>query len=150
MRAPARVAGSTASAGGDEIRRALIGQHPLREAQALVIERVESGRNTLAVMGTGRGKSFCFQYPARHCARSNAAAKTLVIYPLRALANDQFEAMERRLGPLWAYASFAPTARSTARNGPSLMAALESGEWDIVCSTPEFVQYHRRAVRARD
>ena len=29
------------------------------------------------------------------------------------------------------------------------MAALESGEWDIVCSTPEFIQFTSSASRAR-
>jgi single-stranded-DNA-specific exonuclease len=93
----ARAATTIGPARHDDVVRALIGTHPVRESQALVIERVEGGRNTLAVMGTGRGKSFCFQYPAAIGALERGA-KTLVVYPLRALANDQFDALERRLG----------------------------------------------------
>ena len=51
-----------AAATGERVRAALIGDAPLRDAQHAVLERVEAGRNTLAVLGTGRGKSFCFQY----------------------------------------------------------------------------------------
>src|SRR5271155_556998 len=68
------------------------------EEQLKALERVEAGRNTLVVLGTGRGKSFCFQYPAAVRALTGGA-KTLVMYPLRALANDQYEALLRRFDP---------------------------------------------------
>lgn len=123
-----------------DVRRALIGDYPVREAQALVLERVEAGRNTLAIMGTGRGKSFCFQYPAATHALERGA-KTLVLYPLRALANDQFDAMERRLGPL-GLRIFRANGAIDGEERAALMAALASGEWDVICSTPEFVQFH--------
>jgi single-stranded-DNA-specific exonuclease len=124
----------------DDVVRALIGTHPLRESQSLVIDRVEGGRNTLAVMGTGRGKSFCFQYPAAIRALERGA-KTLVIYPLRALANDQFSALERKLGDL-GIRMFRANGAIDGEERAELMAALESGEWDIVCSTPEFIEFH--------
>src|SRR6202011_1267984 len=110
--------------------------HPVREAQALVLERIETGRNTLAVMGTGRGKSFCFQYPAALRALERGA-KTLVLYPLRALANDQFNAMKRRLGPL-GLRIFRANGAIDGEERRELVAALESGAWDMICSTPEF------------
>ena len=122
------------------MQRALIGQHALREAQALVVDRIEAGRNTLAVMGTGRGKSFCFQYPAALRALERGA-KTLVIYPLRALANDQFDAMDRRLSGL-GLRIFRANGAIDGEERAGLMAALESGEWDVVCSTPEFIEFH--------
>ena len=131
---------SSALEGVGDVRRALIGDHPVREAQALVLERIEGGRNTLAIMGTGRGKSFCFQYPAATQALERGA-KTLVLYPLRALANDQFDAMERRLGPIGVRVLRANGAID-GQERAALMTALESGEWDVICSTPEFVQFH--------
>ncbi len=50
--------------------------------------------NTLVATGTGSGKTECFMYPVLdHCARAKAAGeggiKTLVIYPMNALATDQ-------------------------------------------------------------
>ncbi|MFN2528448.1 MAG: DEAD/DEAH box helicase [Candidatus Baltobacteraceae bacterium] len=134
------------SADDDAIRKALIGERPLRESQREVLARIESQKNTLAVLGTGRGKSFCFQYPAALRALGGQQ-KTLVIYPLRALANDQFEALMRRfdgfgLRIFRANGSISPDERS------DLMTALESGTWDIILATPEFLQFHRDAFRA--
>ncbi|MDQ6930268.1 MAG: DEAD/DEAH box helicase [Candidatus Eremiobacteraeota bacterium] len=130
-------------AGGDALRAALIGDRPLRESQREVLSRLQRGRNTLAVLGTGRGKSFCFQYPAAMRALESRQ-KTLVIYPLRALANDQYEALIKRfdgfgLRIFRANGSISPDERS------DLMNALETGAWDIILATPEFLQFHDRA-----
>jgi ATP-dependent DNA helicase RecQ len=59
-----------------------------REGQAEVIHEVLAGRDTLAVMPTGGGKSLCYQLPA--LLRDGV---TLVISPLIALMHDQVEAM---------------------------------------------------------
>jgi len=133
-------AGVERSAGEDEVRRALIGEHKLRDSQREVLERLDRGESTIAVMGTGRGKSFCYQYPA--AARALAAGrKTLVVYPLRALANDQHDAMMRRLSPL-GVRIFRANGAIGEEERRALMAALEDGSWDVICSTPEFVAYH--------
>jgi single-stranded-DNA-specific exonuclease len=123
------------------IAQALIGDYPIRDAQRAVIDRVRDGANTLAIMGTGRGKSFCFQLPAAERALRERR-KTLVFYPLRALANDQFSALTRRL------AAFG--LRILRANGGidddervALDAALATGAWDMILLTPEFAEYHR-------
>jgi single-stranded-DNA-specific exonuclease len=125
--------------------RALIGDRPVRESQGAVLERVASGVNALAVLGTGRGKSFCYQLPAAREALTRRR-KTLVLYPLRALANDQFEALTRKLG--------ATGLRILRANGAiggderaELNAALDDGSWDLILSTPEFVQFHGESFR---
>jgi single-stranded-DNA-specific exonuclease len=133
-----RVAGDRARS--DEVLAALIGDRQLREAQSAVLERVAAKKNTLAVFGTGRGKSLCFQYPAAVAALERGE-KTIVLYPLRALANDQYEALKRRLEPL-GLRVFRANGAIDVDDRNELMDALETGEWDIVCSTPEFVQYH--------
>lgn len=132
------------SAGGRaqaaDVQRALLGDRPLRDAQRHVLERVASGRNTLAVLGTGRGKSLCFQLPAAAGALERGA-KTVVLYPLRALANDQYEALVRRLEPL-GLRIFRANGAIDAGERTALMDALENGTWDIICATPEFVHFH--------
>lgn len=135
---PERSTGERAQAG--DVLYALLGDRPLRDAQRAVLDRVASGRNTLAVLGTGRGKSLCFQLPAAIAALERGA-KTIVLYPLRALANDQYEALVRRLEPLGVRVLRANGSIDAAERN-TLMAALESGEWDIVCATPEFVHFH--------
>jgi single-stranded-DNA-specific exonuclease len=125
------------------IQEALIGKHVLHDAQRAIIERVDAGQNTLAVCGTGRGKSFCFQFVAALRAL-NAGRKTLVIYPLRALANDQHEALIRKLGPL-GLRIFRANGSIQPHEREALFAALETGEWDLILSTPEFLEFHRGA-----
>ncbi len=136
---PAR-ARSGARARAADVQRALLGDRPLRDAQRAVLERVASGRNTLAVLGTGRGKSLCFQLPAAAGALERGA-KTVVLYPLRALANDQYEALTRRLEPL-GLRIFRANGAIDVGERAALMGALESGAWDIVCTTPEFMHFH--------
>jgi single-stranded-DNA-specific exonuclease len=136
-----------AQADHETVRRALLGDAQPHEAQRAVLARVDAGKNTLAVLGTGRGKSFCFQYPAAYRALE-AEQKTLVIYPLRALANDQFDALQRRLDHL-GLRIFRANGSISAEERTALMDALRHGAWDIVLATPEFLQFHREAFSGR-
>ncbi|MFN2449148.1 MAG: helicase-related protein [Candidatus Baltobacteraceae bacterium] len=129
------------------LRRALIGDGKPHDAQEAVLARLEAGKNTLAIFGTGRGKSFCFQYPAAVRALESEQ-KTLVIYPLRALANDQFEALSRRLDGFGLRLFRANGSISTDERA-ALMQALADGTWDVVLATPEFLQFHQAAFSGR-
>ncbi len=129
------------------VRSALIGASQLHDAQRAVLERVNAGKNTLAVLGTGRGKSFCFQFAAALRAFAGAG-KTLVVYPLRALANDQYEALRRTLDPL-GLRCFRANGSIDNQERDELFAALREGTWDIVLATPEFLEFHRDALRGR-
>jgi single-stranded-DNA-specific exonuclease len=70
--------------------------------------------------------------------------KTLVFYPLRALANDQYDALVKRLGR-FGLRIFRANGAIDGQERTALEAALEDGSWDIILSTPEFATYHRRA-----
>jgi single-stranded-DNA-specific exonuclease len=70
--------------------------------------------------------------------------KTLVFYPLRALANDQYDALVKRLSR-FGLRIFRANGAIDGRERAALEAALEDGSWDIILSTPEFATYHRRA-----
>jgi single-stranded-DNA-specific exonuclease len=136
-----------AAADDEALRRALIGEGRPHDAQTAVLARLDAGKNTLAVLGTGRGKSFCFQYPAAYRALESEQ-KTLVVYPLRALANDQFDALTRRLDG-FGLRIYRANGSIAADERAALMEALQSGAWDIVLATPEFLQFHRDAFSAR-
>lgn len=138
---------SRAQADHETLRKALIGAGRPHDAQQAVLARVDAGKNTAAILGTGRGKSFCFQYPAAYRAL-DSEQKTLVIYPLRALANDQYEALLRRLDG-FGLRIFRANGSISADERAALMEALDSGMWDIVLSTPEFLQFHREAFTGR-
>ncbi len=131
----------------DRVRHALIGDHQPHAAQRQALARIADGKNVLVVMGTGRGKSFCFQSPAA-LAALESGEKTVVIYPLRALANDQHEALARKLDPL-GLRVFRANGSIDGDARARLFDALQSGAWDIVLATPEFLEFHRGAFSGK-
>ncbi|SAK56483.1 ATP-dependent DNA helicase RecQ [Caballeronia temeraria] len=64
--------------------RSVFGFPDLRPGQEEVIRSVLEGRDTLAIMPTGAGKSLCYQLPALHL-----DGMTLVVSPLISLMRDQ-------------------------------------------------------------
>ncbi len=73
-----------------EILRRVFGHADFRGLQGEVIAEVLAGRDALAVLPTGGGKSICYQVPA--LARPGLA---LVVSPLIALMSDQVEALKQ-------------------------------------------------------
>ena len=77
-----------------EARRLLLhhfGYSDFRPAQIPVIQSIFEGRDTLAVLPTGGGKSICFQIPALVLGGLN-----VVVSPLISLMQDQVEAARVR------------------------------------------------------
>ena len=68
--------------------RDIFGFDAFRPGQAEIVEAVSAGRNVLAIMPTGGGKSLCFQLPALM-----REGVTVVISPLIALMRDQVRAL---------------------------------------------------------
>ena len=71
-----------------EALKALFGYDSFRPGQESVINAVLEGRDILAVMPTGAGKSLCYQVPAMLL-----SGITLVISPLISLMQDQVKAL---------------------------------------------------------
>src|SRR5437879_9980808 len=67
-----------------EALRRTFGFADFRPGQAEIIAAVMAGRDVLAVMPTGSGKSLCYQLPA-----AMKGGITLVVSPLIALMRDQ-------------------------------------------------------------
>ena len=68
--------------------REVFGFEEFRPGQEAAIEALLAGRNALAVMPTGSGKSLCFQIPALLM-----DGLTVVVSPLVALMQDQVAAL---------------------------------------------------------
>src|SRR5881227_1926443 len=69
--------------------RQIFGIRQLRSGQEQVIANVLKGKDTLAIMPTGAGKSLCYQLPALHF-----AGTTVVVSPLISLMKDQSDKLD--------------------------------------------------------
>jgi ATP-dependent DNA helicase RecQ len=110
-----------------EILARVFGHSAFRGLQEPVIEEVLAGRDTIAVLPTGGGKSVCYQIPAM--LREGVG---LVVSPLIALMQDQVAAL-RAAGVSAARldSSVPPNERSET------MAALNAGTLDLLYVSPE-------------
>jgi ATP-dependent DNA helicase RecQ len=114
-----------------EIRRLAeesLGIAKLRPGQLQAIEAVAGGRDTLAVMSTGYGKSAIYQL-----AGELMEGPTVVVSPLIALQRDQVEAMEEST------VGEAAELNSTVseRKREELMESLREGKREFVLLAPE-------------
>ena len=75
--------------GAVPLLRNIFGFNAFRPGQAEIVEAVTAGRDVLAIMPTGGGKSLCFQLPAL-CREG----LTVVISPLIALMRDQVRGLK--------------------------------------------------------
>ncbi len=92
MKSAMAAAGVDISMKCEKILSGVFGYRSFRPFQREVMESVCAGRDTLAVMPTGGGKSLCFQIPALYF-----PGLTVVVSPLIALMQDQV-AFLRELG----------------------------------------------------
>jgi ATP-dependent DNA helicase RecQ len=103
------------------------GHAHFRPAQAPVVRAVLAGRDVLAVLPTGGGKSACFQVPALL-----APGLTLVLSPLISLMEDQVAGATRR-----GIAAAALTSATPARERRRTRAALAEGRLRLLYVSPE-------------
>ena len=103
------------------------GYPEFRPLQHRVITAVEEGRDVLAVLPTGGGKSVCFQIPALR-----RAGPTVVVSPLISLMQDQVAAARARGLPAAALNSSLPVAVQR-----EIMARVERGEVRLLYTSPE-------------
>jgi ATP-dependent DNA helicase RecQ len=123
----ARKTGSARAVLIDNLLRRVFGVGQLRPGQRQVIESVLEGRNTLAIMPTGGGKSLCYQIPA-----SLLPGATVVVSPLISLMQDQLD----KLDDLGIRAAQVNSSLPRAEELEAL-ASIRSRASDIVFCTPE-------------
>ncbi len=107
--------------------RDVFGFDGFRPGQQEIVEAVTGGKNTLAIMPTGGGKSLCFQLPA--LVRDGV---TVVISPLIALMRDQVRGL-REAG----VEAGALTSGNTDEETDAVWRALEAGTLKLLYIAPE-------------
>jgi ATP-dependent DNA helicase RecQ len=105
----------------------VFGIQQLRDGQQRVIDSVLDGRDTLAIMPTGSGKSLCYQIPARIL-----EGMTVVVSPLISLMKDQHE----KLNEMGVRAVQVNSSLHAEEERESL-AAIAENRCEIVFCTPE-------------
>ncbi|WP_241772803.1 DNA helicase RecQ, partial [Rhodobacter capsulatus] len=105
----------------------VFGFHAFRPGQEEIVRAVLAGRNTLAIMPTGGGKSLCFQLPAL-C----LPGLTVVISPLIALMRDQVRSL-REAG----VEAGALTSGNTEEETEAVFAAIDAGRLKLLYIAPE-------------
>jgi ATP-dependent DNA helicase RecQ len=110
-----------------DLLASVFGFSAFRPGQEEIVEAVLAGRDTLAIMPTGGGKSLCFQLPAL-C----LPGVTVVISPLIALMRDQVRAL-RAVG----VEAGALTSGNTDDETNEVFAGLDAGRIRILYMAPE-------------
>lgn len=75
----------------ENVLQSQFGLSAFRRGQKEIVNAILAGKDALAVLPTGGGKSLCFQYPAAY-----AQQPVIVISPLIALMKDQVLGLQRR------------------------------------------------------
>ncbi|KGM50192.1 DNA helicase RecQ [Pseudooceanicola atlanticus] len=107
--------------------REVFGFDDFRPGQGEIVEAVTAGRDVLAIMPTGGGKSLCYQLPA--LLRSGV---TVVISPLIALMRDQVRAL-RAAG----VEAGALTSGNTEEETDAVWNAIHEGRLKLLYLAPE-------------
>lgn len=110
-----------------EVLKNYFGYDTFRPGQEEIIEGILSGRDALAIMPTGAGKSVCYQVPALML-----PGITLVVSPLISLMQDQVKA----LNDAGVHAAFINSALTEGQIRKALSLAAQ-GVYKIIYVAPE-------------
>jgi DEAD/DEAH box helicase domain-containing protein len=71
------------------------GINRLYSHQGQAVNAIREGKHTIIVTGTASGKTLCYQIPILESFQVNPQSRALLIYPTKALAQDQLKALGR-------------------------------------------------------
>jgi ATP-dependent DNA helicase RecQ len=112
----------------------LFGFDAFRPGQEDVVRAAVAGRDTLALMPTGSGKSLTYQLAAML-----RPEPTLVLSPLIALMKDQVDKLPPQIAATATFVNSSLSAEETAER----LAAVSAGETRLVYAAPERLRQSR-------
>lgn len=118
------------------IKNTVLGGYDYRAKQLEALQALNQGENVFCIMGTGRGKSAIFQSYSAYLALSQAK-RTVIIYPLRALVNDQYNRLVEKFDFLGLDVVKA-TGEMNSEERAEFYRKLKNNEADVILTTPEF------------
>ena len=77
-----------------------LGVLPLYRHQAAAVDALLDGRDVAVVTPAASGKSLCYQAPIVHTLLEDSSARALLLFPTKALAQDQLRSLRRLLTDL--------------------------------------------------
>lgn len=128
------------------IKQEILGEYDYRDKQKEALAALQKGENVFCIMGTGRGKSAIFQSYSAYLALSQKK-RTVIVYPLRSLVNDQYNRMAERLSHLGLDVVKA-TGEINTEERAELYRRLKNNEADVILTTPEFFCCNQKTVFA--
>ena len=117
----------------EQVLKHYFGYAKFRKGQKEIIQAIMKGRDVLAIMPTGAGKSICYQVPAMML-----EGITIVISPLISLMSDQVKSLKEAGIPA-AYINSSLTENQIAK---ALQLALQ-GAYKIIYAAPERLETER-------
>src|SRR5213083_3794212 len=138
MEGPAAPLAASTSADPQRVLESVFGFREFRPGQRRIIDAVLAGRDCIAVMPTGAGKSLTFQIPAKIL-----PGPVLVVSPLISLMKDQVDALARlgfRATVLNSTIEFEERRRR--------LGALRRGEIELLYVAPEGLEGSLRSIIA--
>ena len=119
--------GATTLNDSRRILKSTFGHGGFRDDQEGIVDAILAGRDVLAVLPTGAGKSLCYQLPA-----TCMTGTCVVVSPLISLMKDQVDKL-RRIGVRAAYLNSALAPRQQV----TVMDRMQQRAYDIIYVAPE-------------
>jgi DEAD/DEAH box helicase domain-containing protein len=124
------------------------GIEKLYSHQVEAIERVREGENVVVVSGTASGKSLCYLIPSVEAAIEDDKATVLMLFPTKALAQDQLRAFSRFTASVRGGAEGLKAGTYDGDTTPSSRRSLRAGA-SVIMSNPDMLHqgilpYHAR------
>jgi len=138
----------------EALREALtgLGIHDLWLHQARCLDRARAGRNVAVVTGTASGKTLAYTLPVLETLLERPDAVVLLLYPTKALAQDQLRGMLRLAG---ASARLSKVVRAGTYDGDTPAATRRKlrDEANVLLTNPDMLHsgilpYHAKWSRA--